>query len=562
MGKECTLSVIKANKIIPKCIAVKDAVGAVEIPKECPVCHHPTRIFVSKNSGVKTLHCTNPDCTAKNVKKFSRFVSKSGMDIDGLSVQTMLKFINEGFIKQFPDIYHLPEHFDKISSMEGFGEKSCMNMQAAIEKSRHVHPVNLIFALCIPLIGTDAGKKIVNAIGFDGFADRMRNATDFVDIDGIGQEKSGSILEWYANPKNSAMFEALIKELDIEKVDIRDMSEGSLNGKTFVITGDVHDFANRSEFKAYVESQGGKVTGSVSKKTDYLVNNDTESTSSKNKKAKELGIPIISEDTFIEMFGRKKRGYKMPIKTQNDLPVKEILERENIFVMDENRASHQNIRQLEIAIVNLMPLKEDTELQILRSLSNTPIQVNVTFVTTSTHEATHTSLSHLNKFYETFDDIKDRYFDGMIITGAPVELMEYEEVDYWDEICSIMEWSKTHAFSTLHLCWGAQAGLYYHYGIPKRVLPKKKFGVYAHHVKNRKIPLVRGFDDVFYAPHSRHTEVLKEDILKHPELTILAESDDAGVFLLMDQDGKKIFVMGHPEYDRYTLHNEYERDKK
>ena len=209
----------------------------------------------------------------------------------------------------------------------------------------------------------------------------------------------------------------------------------------------------------------------------------------------------------------------MPIKTQNDLPVKEILERENIFVMDENRASHQNIRQLEIAIVNLMPLKEDTELQILRSLSNTPIQVNVTFVTTSTHEATHTSLSHLNKFYETFDDIKDRYFDGMIITGAPVELMEYEEVDYWDEICSIMEWSKTHAFSTLHLCWGAQAGLYYHYGIPKRVLPKK-------------------------------------------ELTILAESDDAGVFLLMDQDGKKIFVMGHPEYDRYTLHNEYERDKK
>lgn len=304
VGKECTLSVIKANKIIPKCIAVKDAVGAVEIPKECPVCHHPTRIFVSKNSGVKTLHCTNPDCTAKNVKKFSRFVSKSGMDIDGLSVQTMLKFINEGFIKQFPDIYHLPEHFDKISSMEGFGEKSCTNMQTAIEKSRHVHPVNLIFALCIPLIGTDAGKKIVNAIGFDGFADRMRNATDFVDIDGIGQEKSGSILEWYAKPKNSAMFEALIKELDIEKVDIKDMSEGSLNGKTFVITGDVHYFANRSEFKAYVESQGGKVTGSVSKKTDYLVNNDTESTSSKNKKAKELGIPIISEDTFIEMFGR------------------------------------------------------------------------------------------------------------------------------------------------------------------------------------------------------------------------------------------------------------------
>lgn len=252
----------------------------------------------------------------------------------------------------------------------------------------------------------------------------------------------------------------------------------------------------------------------------------------------------------------------MPIKTQNDLPAKEILERENIFVMDENRAMHQNIRQLEIAIVNLMPLKEDTELQILRSLSNTPIQVNVTFVATSTHEATHTSLSHLNQFYQTFDDIKNRNFDGLIITGAPVEQLEYEEIDYWDEICQIMEWSKTHVFSTLHLCWGAQAGLYYHYGIPKHMLEKKKFGVYANKVKNRKIPLVRGFDDVFYAPHSRHTEVRKADIEKVDKLTILAESDEAGVFLIMNDDGRQIFVMGHPEYDRYTLHNEYIRDKK
>lgn len=252
----------------------------------------------------------------------------------------------------------------------------------------------------------------------------------------------------------------------------------------------------------------------------------------------------------------------MPIKTQNDLPAKEILERENIFVMDENRAMHQNIRQLEIAIVNLMPLKEDTELQILRSLSNTPIQVNVTFVATSTHEATHTSLSHLNQFYQTFDDIKNRNFDGLIITGAPVEQLEYEEIDYWDEICQIMEWSKTHVFSTLHLCWGAQAGLYYHYGIHKHMLAKKKFGVYAHKVKNRKIPLVRGFDDVFYAPHSRHTEVRKADIEKVNKLTILAESDEAGVFLIMNDDGRQIFVMGHPEYDRYTLHNEYIRDKK
>ncbi len=251
----------------------------------------------------------------------------------------------------------------------------------------------------------------------------------------------------------------------------------------------------------------------------------------------------------------------MPIKTQNDLPAKEILEKENVFVMDENRAVHQNIRQLEIAIVNLMPLKEETELQILRSLSNTPLQVNVTFITTKSHESTHTSVSHLNKFYQTFDEVKNQKFDGLIITGAPVELMEYEEVDYWDEICQIMEWSKEHAFSTLHLCWGAQAGLYYHYGIQKHVLDKKMFGVFRHHVKNRKVPLVRGFDDIFYAPHSRHTEVRKEDIEKCENLTILAESDEAGVFLVIDKTGKQIFVMGHPEYDRLTLDSEYKRDK-
>ena len=251
----------------------------------------------------------------------------------------------------------------------------------------------------------------------------------------------------------------------------------------------------------------------------------------------------------------------MPIKTQNDLPAKEILEKENVFVMDENRAVHQNIRQLEIAIVNLMPLKEETELQILRSLSNTPLQVNVTFITTKSHESTHTSMSHLNKFYQTFDEVKNQKFDGLIITGAPVELLEYEDVDYWDEICQIMEWSKEHAFSTLHLCWGAQAGLYYHYGIQKHVLDKKMFGVFRHYVKNRKVPLVRGFDDIFYAPHSRHTEVRKEDIEKCENLTILAESDEAGVFLVIDKTGKQIFVMGHPEYDRLTLDSEYKRDK-
>lgn len=252
----------------------------------------------------------------------------------------------------------------------------------------------------------------------------------------------------------------------------------------------------------------------------------------------------------------------MPIKTQNDLPAKEILERENIFVMDENRASHQDIRPLDIAILNLMPLKEDTELQILRSLSNTPLQVNVTFVATSTHEATHTSSNHLNKFYLSFDEIKNQNFDGFIITGAPVELMEYEEVDYWPEICKIMEWTKTHVTSTLHLCWGAQAGLYYHYGIQKHILDKKMFGVYEHKVMNRKVPLVRGFDDHFMAPHSRHTEILKEDIEKNPDLTILAESDEAGVFLVIAKDGGQIFVMGHPEYDRLTLGKEYQRDKE
>ena len=252
----------------------------------------------------------------------------------------------------------------------------------------------------------------------------------------------------------------------------------------------------------------------------------------------------------------------MPIKTQSDLPAKEILEQENIFVMDEKRASHQDIRPINIGILNLMPLKEDTELQSLRSLSNTPLQVDVTFLAVKSHVSKNTSLSHLNKFYQTFDDIKKQNLDGLIITGAPVEQMEYEEVDYWDEVCEIMEWSKTHVTSTLHLCWGAQAGLYYHYGIPKHMLKEKKFGVYEHHVKNRKVPLVRGFDDYFMAPHSRHTEVLKEDIEAVDDLTILAESEEAGVFLVIANEGRKIFVMGHPEYDRMTLHKEYMRDKE
>ena len=304
LGEECTLSVIKANKIIPKCIAVKDAIGEVSIPEQCPVCGASTKIHISPKSGTKTLHCTNPDCTAKNVKKFTRFVSKQAMDIDGLSVQTMLKFMNQGYIHEFADLYHLSEHFDQISQMEGFGEKSCANMNLAIEKSRNVHPVNLIYALCIPMIGIDAGKKIVAEVGFDGFLKRMEEQDDFEDIDGIGLEKSNSILLWYQKKENRRMLSHLLQEITVEKVEIKDTSSGKCAGQTFVITGDVHQFKNRDEFKTYVEAQGGKVTGSVSKKTTYLVNNDLESASSKNRKAKELNIPIISEDMFVEMFGR------------------------------------------------------------------------------------------------------------------------------------------------------------------------------------------------------------------------------------------------------------------
>ena len=251
----------------------------------------------------------------------------------------------------------------------------------------------------------------------------------------------------------------------------------------------------------------------------------------------------------------------MPIRVQNDLPVKEILEQENIFVMDEHRAMHQDIRPIKIGLLNLMPLKEDTELQILRSLSNTPLQVDVVFVNVSSHKSKNTSTSHLNKFYVSFEEIKDQRFDGFIITGAPVEQMPFEEVDYWEELKEIMEWTKTHVTSTMHLCWGAQAGLYYHYGIEKVQLDEKVFGVFEHRVKNRKTPLVRGFDDVFYAPHSRHTTVPTEAIESEEQLIILAESEEAGVFLTMSLDGKQIFVMGHPDYDRVTLNNEYMRDK-
>lgn len=250
----------------------------------------------------------------------------------------------------------------------------------------------------------------------------------------------------------------------------------------------------------------------------------------------------------------------MPIKTQSDLPAKEILENENIFVMDEFRAMHQDIRPLQVLILNNMPVKQDTELQLLRALSNTPLQVDVTFMNVQSHISLNTPASHLNKFYTSLDEIRDRKFDGMIVTGAPVEDISFEEVDYWQEICEIFDWAESHVTSTLHICWAAQAGFYHYYGINKKLLPRKLFGIYEHNVSNRKIPLVRGFDDIFLAPHSRHTETPAEAIHECKELTVLAESPAAGVFLAIAEDGKKIFVTGHPEYDRYTLSNEYHRD--
>ena len=250
----------------------------------------------------------------------------------------------------------------------------------------------------------------------------------------------------------------------------------------------------------------------------------------------------------------------MPIKIQSDLPAKQQLESENIFVMDESRALSQEIRPLKILIVNLMPLKEATELDLLRSLSNTPLQLNVSFLKMKSHTSKHTKASHLEKFYISFDEIKNKHYDGMIITGAPIEKLDFEEVTYWDEITTVMDWSKDHVTSTLHICWAAQAGMYYHYGVRKNMRKEKLSGVYLHHVIHRTDPLVRGFDDVFMAPHSRHTEVPQELLEKDDRIMILADSLQAGVFMCMAKEGRQIFVMGHPEYDRMTLDSEYKRD--
>ena len=251
----------------------------------------------------------------------------------------------------------------------------------------------------------------------------------------------------------------------------------------------------------------------------------------------------------------------MPVKVQNDLPAKGILENENIFVMDEDRAMHQNIRPLSICILNLMPVKQDTELQLLRALSNTPLQIAVSFMKMNSHVSLNTPIQHLNQFYKTFDELKNNKYDGLIITGAPVEQIPFEEVDYWKELCEIMNWSRKHVFSTFHICWGAQAGLYYHYGIGKTTLPEKLFGVYPHRVERRSSMLMRGFDDVFMVPHSRHTSVRREDIERCSKLKILASSEQAGVYAMATEGGRQIFITGHSEYDAGTLESEYLRDK-
>ena len=251
----------------------------------------------------------------------------------------------------------------------------------------------------------------------------------------------------------------------------------------------------------------------------------------------------------------------MPIRIPNDLPATETLKQENIFVMTKDRATTQDIRPLEIVVLNLMPTKIVTETQLTRLLGNTPLQVHLELMHTKSHQSKNVTQEHMLAFYKSFDELKDRKFDGMVITGAPVEQMEFEDVDYWEELCQIMEWSKTHVHSTFHICWGAQAGLYYHYGIRKKPLPEKLFGVFPHTADYKRSILLRGFDDTFYVPHSRHTTVDRADIEAVPGLKILASSEEAGVYAVMNKEGHQIFITGHAEYDPRTLEAEYLRDK-
>ena len=252
----------------------------------------------------------------------------------------------------------------------------------------------------------------------------------------------------------------------------------------------------------------------------------------------------------------------MPIRIPHELPAYKALQEEKIFVMPKERAEHQDIRPLKIIILNIMPKKIETETQLMRLLSNTPLQVDIELLNLESHKSKNTPVSHLSNFYTNFEQIKNNYYDGMIITGAPVEQLEFEQVDYWNEICRVMEWSKTNVFSTLHICWGAQAGLYYHFGIPKYILPDKLFGVFPHKVEVHNAQLLKGFDDVFMVPHSRHTTLIRSDITKVDNLIILASSDKAGAHIIANKNGRQYFIMGHAEYDRETLAGEYMRDKE
>ncbi|MGN1445542.1 MAG: homoserine O-succinyltransferase [Eubacteriales bacterium] len=251
----------------------------------------------------------------------------------------------------------------------------------------------------------------------------------------------------------------------------------------------------------------------------------------------------------------------MPIKIPKDLPAAKVLTDENIFIMDNERAARQDIRPLRILVLNLMPTKIVTETQLARLLGNTPLQVEMELISVSSRTPKHTAREHMIAFYKTFADVREEYFDGFIITGAPVEQMPFEQVDYWQELCDMMEWSKSHVQSTLHICWGAQAGLYYHYGVPKLPLPEKLFGVFEHRVTHKNSILFRGFDDVFWVPHSRHTTVSRAHIEAVPALKILAESEEAGVFAVSTNGGRQVFITGHAEYDTNTLHTEYQRDR-
>lgn len=268
----------------------------------------------------------------------------------------------------------------------------------------------------------------------------------------------------------------------------------------------------------------------------------------------------MSKSIGIQGYSFLYGGSDMPIKIPDDLPAKETLNNENIFVMTEQRAIHQDIRPLRIAILNLMPTKIVTETQLLRLIGNTPLQVEVELLHPRTHTSKNTPPEHLTKFYKYFDDVRNEKFDGLIITGAPVELMEFEEVTYWNELVDIMEWSKKNVYSTFHICWGAQAGLYYHYGIRKYPLNEKIFGVFRHRICKPNTMLLRGFDEYFYAPHSRHTEIKREDVEKVSELDILSDSEEAGIYIIKTRGGRQVFVTGHSEYDRDTLKSEYERD--